>query len=195
MRGWTGYVSIAQALMRSIATATVPGMLPRQWPGRARAGKPVPGLLLGTALLLAGCGDIAGPAARPGFTDATVTQVQACAIGYDLARQVHDRISLRHTVLLAPSRATPCEAHALAYLRRAGFGIDETGRGGARFTIALSRLDRETLSAVARVGDDLTIARLYRPVRTGVVACGPVSVQHLDPESFARRDAKPEAGS
>lgn len=191
MRAWTGYLSVprgARSLRhRRRGTPKPPcGGVPDR-------SIPAPVLLL-CALLLAGCAGSTGTTAA--FTaSAVVTRVQACAIGYDLARQVHDRISLRRTVLLAPSRASPCEAHALDYLRRAGFRIDETGRGGARFTIALARLDPGTLSAVARIGDDLTIARLYRPARTGVVALGPVSVQHLDPDRYGTPDAAGGAGS
>lgn len=195
MRGRTGYFSISWKMMRSIAT----GPVRRLWswcpiPGRPH--RPASILLLGTALLLAGCADMSGSTARPFLTsNANVTPVQACAIGYDLARQIHDRVSPRRTVLLAPSRATTCEAHALAYLRRAGFRIDETGQGGARFTIALAQIDPETLSAVARIGDALTIARTYRPARTGVVAIGPVSVQHLDPDRYDMRDTAGDKSS
>lgn len=135
------------------------------------------------AALLAGCTHHGFPALRP----APVTDVQACAIGYDLARQIHDRVSLRRTVLLAPRTATACETHALEYLRRTGFRIDETGQGGVRFNIALSQLDPEIISAVAWIGDDLRIARSYRPAATGVTAAGPVSVQHLDPDSYSPR--------
>ena len=138
-------------------------------------------------LLLAGCGGIGHHGPHIGRTP-QVTGVQACAIGYDLAQQIYQRVSLRRTVILAPHRATGCETHALEYLRRAGFRIDETGQGGARFNIGLSRLDPEIISAVAWIGDDLRIARSYRPARTGVIAAGPVSVQHLEPDTYAPRD-------
>ena len=111
------------------------------------------------ATLLAGCAHHGLAVSRT----AQVTEVQACAIGYDLARQIHDRVSPRRTVLLAPRAATACETHALDYLRRTGFRIDETGQGGLRFNIALSRLDPEIISAVAWIGDDLRIARSLPP--------------------------------
>ena len=160
---------------------------------RGLAAYPIRALLF-CVTLLTGCTGSLHHGVRIGSAP-QITEVQACAIGYDLARQVHDRVSLRRTVLLAPARATECEAHALDYLRRAGFRIDETGQGGARFKIALSRLDPEIISAVAWIGEDLMIARSYRPARTGVVATGPVSVQHLDPESFGTRPRTAEAGS
>ncbi len=145
-------------------------------------------------LLLAGCAGspgpgltLPGPALHPGA--ARVSAAQACAIGYDLARSIHDRVSLRRTVIVAPKRETACERHALEYLRRAGFRIDRTGQGGVSFDVTLDRLDADTVSAVAEVGGTLRIARLYRPVRTGVLPAGPVSVQDLDPDTYASREA------
>ena len=74
-------------------------------------------------VIVAGCG---GSGAPPLFPSAGVrlTEAQACAVGYDLAREIHTRISLKRTVLVAPRRAAACERHALEYLRRAGFRID-----------------------------------------------------------------------
>ncbi len=149
-----------------------------------------------TCLLLAGCGAGFGPGLTPlgltlpggGADTARVSAAQACAIGYDLARSIHDRVSLRRTVIVAPKRETACERHALEYLRRAGFRIDRTGQGGVALDIRLDRLDPDTVSAVAEIGGTLRIARLYRPVRTGVLPAGPVSVQHLDPDTYSARE-------
>ena len=145
--------------------------------------------LLLCSALMAGC-TTGIPAANsplgfPAFARVPqVSEAQACAIGYDLARAIHDRISLRRVVILAPPRATPCARHALAYLRRAGFRIDETGQGGTRFDVTLTRLDADTITAIALIGDGLRITRSYQPVRTGVQAQGPVSVQHLNPDTY-----------
>ena len=157
--------------------------------------------LLLCSALMAGC-TTGIPAANsplgfPAFARVPqVSEAQACAIGYDLARAIHDRISLRRVVILAPPRATPCARHALAYLRRAGFRIDETGQGGTRFDITLARLDADTITAIALIGDGLRITRSYQPVRTGVKAQGPVSVQHLNPDtySFGRASSKAPLG-
>ena len=129
------------------------------------------------------------PSAEPRFTtsQARLTGAQYCAIGFDLAREIHSRVSLRRTVLLAPSRATACERHALEYLRRAGFRIDETGTGGASFDVRIDRLDRETVSAVATIGESLRITRSYHPVHTGVLPASAISVQDLNPDTYARR--------
>ena len=125
------------------------------------------------------------------ITPAQVSAVQACAIGYDLAQTIHATISLRRTILLAPPRASDCETHTLGYLRQAGFKINDGGQSGASFRISLDRAggDRrgQIVSAVAEIGDGLRISRTYRPMPTGVVAHGPVSIQRLNPRFYERR--------
>ena len=135
-----------------------------------------------------GAGSITGVLSGSG--DAGLTDVQACAIGYDLARQVHERVALRRTVLLAPARENACERHALAYLRRTGFRIDETGQGGATFDVTLDRMEDGDVAAVAEIGGSLRIARMYTPVATGVLAASAVSVQQLDPDTYLARGAR-----
>ena len=168
------------------------GTLPvRLRSGATRSGVRAAVLQICALFLLTGCVSGIGGSAPFFITrEAQVTQVQACAIGYDLARQIHDRVSLRRTILLAPPRASGCEAHALTYLRQAGFRIAGTSQVGARFDITLSRYDPDTISAVASIGNELILTRSYRPSRTGVFALGPVSVQKLDPEMFVRRTGR-----
>lgn len=137
--------------------------------------------------LLAGCGPNFASLAPTFARDVQVSPAQACAIGYDLARAIHQQVSLRRVVILAPRRATPCERHTLAYLRQSGFKVDETGQGGHRFEITLTRLEGDIVSATAAIGDDLRISRSYQPVHTGVLAQGPVSVQHLNPDTYTPR--------
>ena len=150
------------------------------------------------SLLLAGCAtsgpggnSLASMFASKDRQEVVVSEAQACAIGYDLARAIHDTVSLRRTVIVAPTRSSPCERHALTYLRLAGFRIDETrqdeGSAGGNLDIELAPLDGDTVSAVATLGGDLRIARSYRPVRTGVIAQGPISIQHLNPDTYTRR--------
>ena len=145
--------------------------------------------------LVAGCSDLA--ARPPGATSAhfftgsvQVSEAQACAIGYDLARNIHNSVSLGQVVILAPRKASACERHALEYLRRGGFRIDETAQGGLGFTITLTRIEQDGIAAIARIGDDLRIARSYLPVRTGVLADGPVSIQHLNPDTYSMRQGR-----
>ena len=158
------------------------------------------GLLVG--VLLGGCAALSGAGregGRPAGADtaglivraARLTEAQACAIGYDIAREIHAHISLRRTVIVTPDRETACERHALTYLRRAGFRIDETGQGGVTFDIRVDRTGADTVTAIAAIGDSLRIARSYAPVRTGVRALSAVSIQSLDPDSYAIRESRP----
>ena len=176
---------------------------------------------MGLGLLLAGCatrdpgnGSLASLFASNDTQEAVVSEAQACAIGYDLARAIHDTVSLRRTVIVAPTRSSPCERHALNYLRLAGFRIDQRAAGdppenagpkpfGVTLDIELTRFGNsgfaadknggsvaghsDTVSAVARLGRGLTIARSYRPTHAGVVALGPISIQHLNPDIYATR--------
>lgn len=141
--------------------------------------------------LLAACGgtgDFAGTFRGAG--DAGLSDVQACAIGYDLAREVHERVALRRTVLLAPGRENSCERHALEYLRRTGFRVDETGQGGVTFDITVDRMDDGDVAAVAEIGSSLRISRMYTPVATGVLATSAVTVQQLDPDTYLARGTR-----
>ncbi len=124
-----------------------------------------------------------------GGDDAGLTDVQACAVGYDLARQVHERVALRRTVLLAPARENSCERHALEFLRRTGFRIDDAGRGGVTFDVAVDRMEDGDVAAVAEIGGTLRISRMYTPVATGVLAASAVTVQQLDPDTYLARGA------
>lgn len=135
-----------------------------------------------------GAGSLTGVLSGSG--DAGLADVQACAIGYDLARQVHERVALRRTVLLAPARENSCERHALEYLRRTGFRIDETGQGGATFDVTVDRMEDGDVAAVAEIGGSLRIARMYTPVATGVLAASAVTVQQLDPDTYLARGAR-----
>lgn len=146
----------------------------------------VAGLVLLSAC--AGTGDFTG--AFSGRDNAGLTDVQACAIGFDLAREVHGRVALRRTVLLAPAPENSCERHALEYLRRTGFRVDETGQGGARFAIDVDRIEDGDVAAVAEIGGSLRISRMYTPVQTGVLASSAVTVQQLDPDTYLARGAR-----
>ena len=146
---------------------------------------------LGAFALVSACaggGPLSG--ALPARSDAGLTDVQACAVGYDLARQVHERVALRRTVILAPVPRSSCERHALEYLRRTGFRIDETGHGGAAFDVAVDRMPDGDVAAVAEIGGSLRIARMYTPVATGVLAASAVTVQQLDPDTYLARGAQ-----
>ena len=117
-------------------------------------------------------------------------EAQACAIGYDLAREVHNRVSLKRTVLLAPVNPSSCERHALDYLRRAGFRIYSAGKdglGGTGFNVQLARIDADTITATGAIGGTLKITRSYRPVISGVIPTSPPSILILDPNTYTPR--------
>ncbi|WP_420010385.1 hypothetical protein [Tateyamaria sp.] len=150
-------------------------------------------VLLGGCAALSGAGREGGSSSGAGAAGAIVrparlTEAQACAIGYDIAREIHAHISLRRTVIVTPRRETACERHALTYLRRAGFRIDETGQGGVTFDIRVDRTGADTVTAIATIGETLRISRSYAPVRTGVRALSAVSIQSLAPDSYAFRE-------
>ena len=143
------------------------------------------------ALALAqGCAGGGLAEALRGGGDAGLSDVQACAVGHDLAAQVFERVSLRRTVLIAPARPGACERHALEHLRRTGFRIAGTGRGGTAFGIAVERTEGGDVAAVAEIGGGLRIARMYTPVATGVRAASAVTVQRLDPDTYLDRGAR-----
>jgi len=157
-----------------------PGPAPRRVPPRLAAA---------ALCLLTACSGGGLTAAFTGGADAGLTEAQACAVGYDLAREIHGRVALRRTVLLAPARRNACERHALEYLRRTGFRIDETGRGGVGLSVTVDRTDGGDVAAVAEIGGSLRIARMYTPVRTGALAASAVTVQRLDPDTYIERGA------
>ena len=141
--------------------------------------------------LLSACGGVGDfTSALSGRDSAGLTDVQACAIGYDLAREVHGRVALRRTVLLAPAPENSCERHALEYLRRTGFRIDETGQGGVRFAVDVDRMADGDVAAVAEIGGSLRISRMYTPVQTGVLASSAVTVQQLDADTYLARGVR-----
>ncbi|WP_299082927.1 hypothetical protein [uncultured Ruegeria sp.] len=146
----------------------------------------LPGLLA-TALFLVGC---APPIPSMNRSDYNLTPVQACAIGFDMARTIHKTISLRKTVVIAPGRSNSCETHTLNYLRLAGFAVDESGRGDARtaLDVAVTHGENGEITALATVAGDLRIARRYRLANQGVYAASAPSIIHLPPE-YRRKGA------
>ena len=145
---------------------------------------------VGLGMIAACTGTVDFPGAFSGKGTAGLTEVQACAIGFDLAREVHERVALRRTVLLAPGRENSCERHALEYLRRTGFRVDETGQGGVSFDISIDRMEDGDVAAVAEIGGSLRISRMYTPVQTGVLAASAVTVQQLDPDTYLARGVR-----
>ncbi len=144
--------------------------------------------VLAVGLLLAGCAPMIPVIDR---ADNGLTPVQACAIGYDMARTIHQSISLRKTVVIAPGKSTSCETHALHYLRLAGFAVDESGNADARtaLDIDVTPGENEEVTVLATVAGNLRVARRYRLASEGVYAASAPSIANLPPQ-YRRKDSK-----
>lgn len=145
--------------------------------------------LLSAGLLLAGCTTQVPSIQR---ADSGLTQVQACAIGYDMARTIHQSVALRETVVIAPNRSNACETHALHYLRLAGFAVDESGQGNLRtaLDIAVTHGEGSEITALATVTGNLRVARRYRLASEGVYAASAPSITTL-PAQYRRKGIRP----
>lgn len=141
------------------------------------------GLVAGA--VLAGCAGTI-PATTRMAND--LTPVQSCAIGYDMARTIHQSIALRDTVLIAANKTSDCEEQALRYLRLAGFAVDESGQKDARraLDIEVTDGDGSQVTVVATVAGNLRIARQYRLADTGVYAASAPSIVKL-PSGYRRK--------
>ena len=149
-------------------------------------------LVFSSSVILTGC-SLQIPMNDP-LSRAQVTPVQSCAIGYDLARLIHQNVSLRDTVIITPRGPSVCEARALQYLRLTGFAVDDTGgstrRSGQRnhpgFDVVLTPTEDGTIDAVATIAGTLHIARRYRLAETGVYPVSAPSIAAL-PALYQRR--------
>jgi hypothetical protein len=117
-----------------------------------------------------------------------LTATQNCAIGYDLARQIYNTVSLRDTIIIAPTRESACEHHALNYLKKSGFAVDETQKAPS-FDITLTSNEDGNITAVASIGRVLKIARSYTPANLGVFPASAVSIIKLPANSYRRNGA------
>ncbi len=147
----------------------------------------LPVLLVG---LLSGCaggipvgqgaqGTIGGsPASREAVR---LTPAQECAVGYDLAQQIYQTVSVNGTPIRLARSAGECSRHAAEYLRRAGFAVTENATGKGQFGISTFMAESGEGSsggfiAVARL-PGFVVTRAYRPGDGGVYALSPVSVR------------------
>lgn len=110
--------------------------------------------------------------------DMPVSDVQECAIGYDLSQQIYTRVRLTTTTIVAPRRESTCEDYAMQYLALAGYQVDRTGtaRESETFDIELIPREPNQILAVASIGDDLRMSRVYSLAERGVYPASPVSV-------------------
>lgn len=110
--------------------------------------------------------------------DLPITDVQECAVAYDLSQQIYARVRLTTTTIVAPRRESTCEEYAMQYLALAGYQVDRTGLTGdaEAFDIELISREPNQVLAVASIGDDLRMSRVYSLAERGVYPASPVSV-------------------
>lgn len=131
--------------------------------------------------VLAGCSGTPLPALTGGGAPerAVLSEVQECAIGYDMARRIYELVRVRGTVIRLAPDLGDCGRHAARYLRRAGFAVDETApRSNARSdtrsdTPAFTMTTFETPAAdtviVTTSVPGLRLTRAYWRAETGVL--------------------------
>lgn len=115
----------------------------------------------------------------------SLTPAQECAVGYDLARQVYQTVSVNGTPIRVGATAGGCTRHAAEYLRRAGFAVTENATGKGQFGISTYAMASAGESDGAATGSFIAVARLpgyvvtraYRPGEGGVYPVSPVSVR------------------
>ncbi|MBD1202668.1 MAG: hypothetical protein H9533_00910 [Rhodobacteraceae bacterium] len=110
-----------------------------------------------------------------------LTPAQECAVGYDLAQQIYETVSVNGTPIRLARSAGGCSRHAAEYLRRAGFAVTENATGKDQFGISTFMAESGEGSgggfiAVARL-PGFVVTRAYRPGDGGVYALSPVSVR------------------
>lgn len=144
-------------------------------------------------LIVAGCAPVGtdGRSLIASSTGTGLTPLQNCAIGYDLAKQIFDRVTLSQTVIVPARRPTECEAYTVRYLRRAGFAIDENGVAPPMEVEIVSASDG-TIIAVATVGGRLKLTRQYAPAAEGVYPRSAVTFLELPPGAKLQRRAPRE---
>ena len=132
-------------------------------------------VIMGACSVLSNGGELYGVTR---FDDAQLTPVQACAIGYDLSKEIYDRVVLREAVVVPARRPTGCEAYTLKYLRQAGFAIDETANA-APLDIQVTDAGEGAVIVAATVGGELRLSRVYATAAEGVYPKSAVSFQRV----------------
>ena len=138
------------------------------------------------ASLLAGCLDIGATSEMGTFRayqeKVVLLPAEECAIGYDLAQQVYNLVQVTKTVIIVSPKLGDCGEHAIKYLRRAGYAVDETATQSSahQFSIATYE-DKETGSVFATAFlPGLKITRGYKRGQKGMYPLTPVGVVYED---------------
>ena len=145
------------------------------------------GSLFAASLMLAACAQGAFPALTTQSSAVERVQLsepQSCAIGYDLARSIYDALPAGRTEIGIREASGDCERHAIEYLRRAGFAISETG--GIPFTVETRALGPVEVLAVGRVGDSLSVSRIYELAPMGAYPATPATLKRTHRTALQR---------
>ncbi len=140
-------------------------------------------LLIGSVLLVTACTEInlqASPSTKAPREAAKVSEAQACAIGYDLAKQIYGLVDITNTTITMSPKLGSCATHAAHYLRKAGYGVDETAKRHQSDQFAISTFsDKETGQIIATAYlPGLKVSRAYKLGDAGVYATSPIDVTY-----------------
>ena len=149
--------------------------------------------LAAAAMALSACAPLP-MAERPRGDSEGLSAVQNCAIGYDISKQIYDRVVLSETLIVPAQKPSSCETFAYQYLRRAGFALDEAANLPP-MRIDLTRGEDGSVMAIATIGGALRLARTYMPADTGVYPKGGVSFQRLPKGAYVRRVEAPHVSA
>ena len=143
-------------------------------------------ILLASTLMLgvAGCTDMGsfGPASsyRAPKESAKLLPAEECAIGYDLAQQVYRLIQVTNTTIVVSPKLGECAKHAVKYLRKAGYAVDETATQASAHQFGITTyVAKETGHVFATAFlPGMRLTREYGRGTTGVYPLSPVDVSY-----------------
>ena len=137
--------------------------------------------LMGFAVLI-GCTEvpsISGPDwGQPPREQVKLTPAEECAIGYDLAQQVYRQVKVTDTVIKVSPRLGACGEHAVKYLRKAVYGVDETAKKAERHHFSIETYEDKDTGGVFATAHlpRLRLSRSYRRGGTGVYPLSTVNI-------------------
>ena len=136
---------------------------------------------MGLAFLI-GCAEIpnmTGPNwGQPPREQVKLTPAEECAIGYDLAEQVFRQVKVTDTVIKVSPRLGACGEHAVKYLRKAGYGVDETAKKAERHHFSIETYEDKDTGGVFATAylPRLRLSRSYRRGGSGVYPLSSVNI-------------------
>lgn len=143
-------------------------------------------LLLATSLTLgvAGCTDLGDFTSTSSFRapkeTAKLLPAEECAVGYDLAQQVYRLVKVTKTTIVVSPKLGDCGKHAVRYLRKAGYAVDETATQSSAHQFGIATyVDKETGHVFATASlPGLRLTRGYGRGTTGMYPLTPVDVTY-----------------